>query len=155
MEMCTRMPTRDSKEKFMNNLLFMDLFGLKNWRWKGLGFLLCLTFTSKLDIPYSLWSYWKWINILRKQDTKTRHMTSNAIFNQKVYYSLVFVYANNYLASVALWRKKHFVKVRVLHSSKYHFKPEEHSAGKKHPKKNSQRTPQTPGWLNLMLLFLR
>lgn len=57
----------------------------------------------------------------RRQDTKTRQKSSNAIFSQSVYYSLLFGFANNYLTSVALWRKKRFVKVPVLHSSTYHF----------------------------------
>lgn len=67
----------------------------------------------------------------RRQDTKTRQKSSNAIFSQSVYYSLLFGFANNYLTSVALWRKKHFVKVPVLHSSTYHFDLKKHSPEKK------------------------
>lgn len=67
----------------------------------------------------------------RRQDIKTRQKSSNAIFSQSVYYSLLFGFANNYLTSVALWRKKRFVKVPVLHSSTYHFDLKKHSPEKK------------------------
>lgn len=67
----------------------------------------------------------------RRQDTKIRHMSSNAIFSRNVYYSVVFGFATNCLTSVVLWRKKCFVKVPVLHASTYHFKPGKHSPEKK------------------------
>lgn len=129
--MCAKVPMRDSTER----KLFMDHFRYKKKKEKVLKgiflFLSCLTFTPKIDIPYTIMLLkTDEFTCCKRQDTKTRHMSSNAVFSWNVYCSLVFVFANNCLTSVALWRKKGFVKVPVLHSSTYYFKPGKHSPGK-------------------------
>jgi len=107
-------------------------------------FISCLTFTQKIDITYTIMlQKSNELTCCRRQDTKNRHMSSNAIFSRNVYYSLVFVFADNYLTSVALRRKKCFVEVPVLRLGTYRFKPGKHSPEKKQ------------GRLNLMLIFIR
>lgn len=115
------------------NYLWIFL-GLKNGAERGSSISFLLDFYTK-NIPCTIMLLKTGqFTCCRRQDTKNRHMSSNAIFSRNVYYSLVFVFANNYLTSVALWRNKCFVKVPVLHSSTYHFKPEKHSPEKKRKK---------------------
>lgn len=121
-----------SVESPQGEIYLRIFFGLKIVQRGIYLFLSCLAFTPKRDIPYAIMLLeTDEFTCSRVQDTQNKHTSSNAIFKRNVCSSSVFVFANNCLTTVALWRKKCSVKVPVLRASTYRFKPGKHSPGRK------------------------